>query len=89
MLDEPEAALSPSRQLVMLHKLVKLAGAGAQFVVSTHSPILLSAPGAEILAFDDSGIHAVRYEETETYRIYRAFTTNPDKILKELFRDDA
>ncbi|HNS20701.1 MAG TPA: AAA family ATPase [Sedimentisphaerales bacterium] len=74
LLDEPETALSPKTQIALLELLTKLSQAGhAQFLIATHSPILLSCPGAMIYSFDHSPITSVPYQDTEHYRVYRAF----------------
>ncbi len=74
LLDEPETALSPKTQLALLDLLVRMSTAGhAQFLVATHSPILLSCPGATIYSFDRAPIQTVQYEDTEHYRTYKAF----------------
>ena len=88
LLDEPEAALSPQRQLsalAIIHRLVKT---GSQFVVATHSPILLAYPGALIYRLDDQGITSTAYEETEHYTITRSFLENPSRFLKTLLSDE-
>ena len=69
LLDEPEAALSPQRQLTLLREIHTCAQTGAQFFIVTHSPILLGLPGAAILSFDDGPIHPIAYEETDSYQI--------------------
>lgn len=77
LLDEPETALSPKTQLAPLDLLEKMSAAGhAQFLVATHSPILLSCPGATIYSFDHAPIQTVQYEDTEHYRTYREFMEN-------------
>jgi len=77
LLDEPETALSPKTQLALLDLLEKMSTAGhAQFLVATHSPILLSCPGATIYSFDRAPIQTVEYESTEHYRTYRDFMEN-------------
>lgn len=86
LLDEPEAALSPARQLSLLRILHDLSGT-SQFIIATHSPILLGYPEAEILSFDDSHIQEVAYEETDHYQITRSFLENRDRMLNELFKD--
>ena len=74
LFDEPEAALSPKSQIRLLKVLTEMAEAGhAQFIMCTHSPILLSCPGARLYRFDSIPIAPVRYEETEHYKIYRKF----------------
>jgi predicted ATPase len=73
-LDEPEAALSPSRQLEFLSLFQKLEAEGhAQFIIATHSPILLAYPGAQIFSFDSDRIEQLAYEDTAHYRIYKQF----------------
>lgn len=84
LLDEPEAALSPSRQmsaLVRMHELVRME---SQFIVATHSPILMAYPGARILLLDGDGIRPVEYTETEHYVVTREFLNAPDRMLREL-----
>lgn len=81
-LDEPEAALSPASQLKFLAMLQRfLAGGTAQFIIATHSPILLACPGAQILSFDGTEIEEVNYEDTAHYRIYREFLTHRERFL--------
>jgi len=78
LLDEPETALSPRSQLQLLELLQAMSAAGhAQFIVATHSPILLACPGARLSSFDHIPVKRVRYEETDHYRIYRDFLENP------------
>lgn len=88
-LDEPEAALSPQRQLTLLLEIVNCARNGAQFVIVTHSPILLATPEAEILSFDDGQLHPCSYEETESYQVTEMFINNREAILRRLLREDA
>jgi predicted ATPase len=74
LLDEPETALSPRSQLQLVEILTAMSGAGhAQFVVATHSPILLACPGATILSFDHVPVTPIAYEQTDHYRVYREF----------------
>jgi predicted ATPase len=87
ILDEPEAALSPQRQLVLLARMHQLVRGGSQFVVSTHSPILMAYPGARLYLLDRDGVQPVRYEDTEHYAVTRAFLMDPAAMLAELFRD--
>lgn len=84
LLDEPEAALSPQRQLTLLLEIVRCAKAQSQFIIVTHSPILLGMPDAEILSFDDGRIHRCSYEETESYQITEMFINNREQILHHL-----
>ncbi|WP_408069269.1 AAA family ATPase [Butyrivibrio sp. JL13D10] len=84
LLDEPEAALSPQRQLTLLLEIVNCAKEDAQFIMVTHSPILLGIPGAEILSFDDGQIHPIDYEDTDSYQITKMFIENKEQLLKRL-----
>ncbi|MEA4908969.1 MAG: AAA family ATPase [Anaerolineaceae bacterium] len=89
ILDEPEAALSPKRQLSFLVLIHELEKAGkAQFIIATHSPILLSYPQAVIFSFDQSCIREVRYEDTEHYQITKDFLSNPDRFYRHLFSSE-
>jgi len=82
LLDEPESALSPSNQVRFLKLLQRLEAAGhAQFIMVTHSPILLAYPGAQIFSFDAPRIEEVKYEDTEHYQIYRQFFTDRSAFL--------
>lgn len=87
LFDEPEAALSPQRQLALLIQLYKCAENGAQFIIATHSPILLATPESEIFSFDDGKIRPCRYEETESYRITEMFVKNREALLKNLLQE--
>lgn len=73
ILDEPEAALSPRRQISLLERIAELVKQGSQFVIATHSPILSAVPGALIYALSDRGIQSIRYEETDCFVITKAF----------------
>ncbi len=86
ILDEPEAALSPARQLSLLVKINDLVKNNSQLIIATHSPILMSYPDAEIYCIDDKGIKSIEYRETEHYIITREFLNNPEKMLKYLFQ---
>jgi predicted ATPase len=88
LLDEPEAALSPSRQMAALRLIREIVADTSQFIIATHSPILLAYPGAKILHFDSSGIHEVAYEDTEHYAITRDFLNHYPRRLEQLFSDD-
>ena len=80
LLDEPETALSPKTQLALLDLLAKMtADEHAQFIIATHSPILLSYPGATIYTFDQTRIAPIPYHQTDHYKLYKAFLTNPHK----------
>ena len=82
--DEPEAALSPQRQLTLLMEIYQCAKKGSQFFIATHSPILLGMPDAEILSFDGGIIHPCTYEETDSYRVTEMFIHNREQILRQL-----
>ncbi|MDY7042486.1 MAG: AAA family ATPase [Chloroflexota bacterium] len=83
LLDEPEAALSPSGQIRFLQLLQRLEAAGrAQFIMATHSPILLAYPGAQILSFGSSRIEEVDYEDTTHYKLYEQFFTDRSVFLE-------
>jgi len=82
--DEPEAALSPQRQLTLLMEIYECARRGSQFIIVTHSPILLGIPGAEILTFDDGFIRSCEYEETDSYQVTEMFINNREQILGRL-----
>jgi len=87
ILDEPEAALSPQRQLAFLGIMHDLEKEGAQFIIATHSPILMAYPGAKIYEFDDEGITPINYGETDHYRLTKAFLANPERFFRELFSE--
>lgn len=82
--DEPEAALSPQRQLTLLMEIYRCAKQDSQFIIATHSPILLGLPDAEILSFDEGVIHPCEYEETESYQVTEMFINNREQLLKNL-----
>lgn len=87
-LDEPEAALSPRKQLNLLGLIYKYAGRGSQFIIATHSPILLACPDADIYEFSNNGIKQIGYEETDIYKIISEIVFNRDKILREVIIDE-
>jgi len=84
LLDEPEAALSPQRQLTLLLEILRCEKQGGQFVIATHSPILLGLPGARILNFDEEGLRETEYEQTESYQITKLFLESREQMLKRL-----
>ena len=89
LLDEPEAALSPMRQMALLSRLHDLVEARSQFVVATHSPILLAYPGATIYELGPTGPRSVRYEETEHFRVTRDFLNRYPMMVQTLLnRED-
>lgn len=88
-LDEPEAALSPQRQLTLLAEIDSCARQGSQFFIATHSPILLGLPNAEILSFDDGPLHPCRYEETSSYQVTEMFINRRERLLGRLIGESA
>ena len=84
LMDEPEAALSPQRQLTLLSHIYTMSRAGSQFIIATHSPILLGCPDANILSFDNGAISPCKYEQTLSYMITKRFLSDRDKMLKDL-----
>ncbi|HUK92238.1 MAG TPA: AAA family ATPase [Blastocatellia bacterium] len=88
ILDEPEAALSPARQLSFLAIIHDLEASGhAQFIIATHSPIILSYPGATILSLDGDQISEIEYKQTSHYILTRDFLQCPERYLRRLFAD--
>lgn len=87
-MDEPEAALSPQRQLTLLLHLVKMAEKGSQFIIVTHSPILLGTPDADIVSFDEGELHRISYEETESYQVTKLFLENREVMLWQLLQEE-
>lgn len=87
-MDEPEAALSPQRQLTLLLHLVKMAEKGSQFIIVTHSPILLGTPDADIVSFDEDELHRISYEETESYQVTKLFLENREVMLRQLLQEE-
>ena len=88
ILDEPEAALSPMKLMYLLSAIHELVKNKSQFIISTHSPILMAYPGAEILELTAHGISSVGYKETEHYQTTLRFLENPEKMLRYLLEDD-
>lgn len=85
LLDEPETALSPGSLIDLLKLIRQMSQAGhAQFIIATHSPILLACPEARIYSFSPSCLEQIAYEETEHFQVYRSFMLDPDKYLKEI-----
>ncbi len=87
LLDEPEAALSPSRQLsalALIHRLVK---ADSQFIIATHSPIIMAYPNAKIYLFSESRIQEISYEETDHYQVATDFLNHREEMLRVLFEE--
>ncbi len=89
LMDEPEAALSPSRQLAFLGLLREWDRAETvQVIIATHAPILMCYPDATIYRFDDDGITVTTVEQTEHYRVTKAFLSNPGRYLSQIFDED-
>lgn len=87
LLDEPEAALSPSRQLSFLARMRQLVKLNSQFIICTHSPLLLGYPDAWIYQLSDDGMKRVAYEETEHYTVTKEFLNRRERMLEVLFRE--
>ncbi len=87
ILDEPEAALSPTRQLTMLVRIKELIEQGCQFIVATHSPIIMAYPNALIYALSETGLQAIQYEDTEHFQITKQFMNNHTGMLRNLLAD--
>lgn len=84
LLDEPEAALSPQSQLALLIQLMTMAEQGSQFLIATHSPILLGIPDAQILDFNQGAIKEITYEQSASYQIMELFINNREYLLDKL-----
>ena len=85
IMDEPEAALSPQRLLTLLVMMDELVKKRSQFIIATHSPIIMAFPGADIIQFSEKGMERVSYRETESYRITKQFMDDPERMIKYLF----
>ena len=85
IMDEPEAALSPQRLLTLLVLMDELVKKSSQFIIATHSPIIMAFPGADIIQFSENGMERVSYRETESYRITKQFMDDPERMVKYLF----
>ncbi len=88
LLDEPEAALSPQNQLALLLDMYRLSGQGAQFIVATHSPILLALPEAAIVSFDDGPLYRCGYEDTGSYQVISLFINHRQNVLHHLLEEE-
>ena len=84
LMDEPEAALSPARQLALLKHIHDMSQQGSQFIIATHSPILMGCPNAEILSFDEGMIAPCKYQDTLSYQITKRFLCDKERMLEEL-----
>lgn len=85
LLDEPEAALSPAKLLTLLVEIDSLAKKNSQFIIATHSPMLMAYPGSEVYELTEGGINSVDYRQTEHYQLTRRFLENPERMLHYLF----
>ncbi len=88
VLDEPEAALSLTGALALVTIVVRAARAGAQFVIATHSPILLACPGARLYELDEAGLERLEYDDLEAVRMTRAFLDAPERFLRAALAED-
>lgn len=88
ILDEPESALSPQKLLTLIALIHDLVQRDSQFIIATHSPILMAYPDAEIFEFSESGIEKVDYRETEHYKITKTFLDDPDRMMYYLLNAD-
>ena len=85
-LDEPEAALSPTRQMALLSRIHQLVKEKSQFIIATHAPILLAYPDADIFELSEEGIRLVAYQDTEQYQVTKRFLQNPEGMLDILLK---
>lgn len=88
LLDEPEAALSPARQLTLLAEMHRLVREGSQLLIATHSPLLMAYPQGEILLLGEGPIRPAAYEDTEHYQITKSFLDAPQRMLRVLFQQE-
>jgi predicted ATPase len=88
VLDEPEAALSVTSALAFLAVMARASGAGSQFIVATHSPILLALPGARIYELSGRGVEQIGWDECDATRLTKSFLENPERFLREALRED-
>lgn len=88
VLDEPEAALSPTRQLSVIRRINQLVLKNSQFIIATHSPILMAYPRAKTVLLDEVGVSEVGYKATEHYAVTRQFINNPAKMVEDVLKDD-
>ena len=86
ILDEPEAALSPLRQMSMLARINALVNQGSQFIISTHSPVIMAYPNAKIVQMTEDGMSESKLEDTNHYLIMKQFFEDKDRLLHHLFR---
>jgi len=84
ILDEPEAALSPMRLMRLMYCIKELVNKNSQFIISTHSPILMTYPGAEVIEISEDGIKSVNYKDTEHFIVTKRFMDAPERITEDL-----
>ena len=87
LLDEPEAALSPSRQMTLMVLMKELAAKHSQFIIATHSPMLMAFPGAQVIELTEDDIRTVPYHQTEHFQLTKRFLNHPEKMLEMLLGD--
>lgn len=87
ILDEPESALSPSRQMSLLIRIKELCDSGSQFIIATHSPVILAYPESVIYELTEKGISETTYEDTEVYGVMKAFMDSPKRMIDHLFEE--
>ena len=87
LLDEPESALSPTRLMSLMALVHELVEKESQFIIATHSPILMAYPGAQVIQLTEDSIETVPYKETEHYVLTKQFLNNPERMLKYLLED--
>ncbi len=85
ILDEPEAALSPQSTLLLLAEIKRLIEKDSQFIIATHSPILMAFPDAAVFEFSENGIEKMDYKETEHFQIMKNFLHDPERMMKIIF----
>ena len=88
LMDEPEAALSPQSQLAFLSMVKSSIDTGSQFLIATHAPVLMAAPGATILSFDEVPVSAVPFDDLESVRLVREFLNAPERYLRQIWLEE-
>lgn len=87
ILDEPEAALSPTRVLALIYEIDRLRRLGSQFIIATHSPMLLALPDSDVISIGDWEMRRTDYRETEHFKVMKSFLDEPERYLRRLLRD--
>lgn len=88
VLDEPEAALSPIRQLSVIRSIDRLVSKNSQFIIATHSPFLIAYPRSKIIVLGENGFAEVHYEDTEHYLVSKEFLNSPQRMIEQILSDD-